>query len=202
MVLNLTINLFLEHLHLLRLLAHFLLIFSPSVSKSLPSFLSKNSFSSGNLYFFVFCSFWPFGWVWLLWSFWGVCSFWPFGWVWLLWSFWGVCSFWSFGWVWFAFGPFEEFVPFGLLDEFDCFGPFEEFVPFGLLDEFGSLLVLLDEFDLLLAFWMSLIALVLLRSLFLLVFWMKFDPFGLLCLSFLPLPSSVFSTSHAAADYW
>ncbi|ENY53757.1 Hypothetical protein, predicted transmembrane protein [Metamycoplasma alkalescens 14918] len=64
--------------------------FSPSVSKSLPSFLSKNSFSLGNLYFFVF---WFFG----LFE-----EFVPFG-------FFGLFE--EFG----CFGPFEKFVPFGLL---------------------------------------------------------------------------------------
>nr|WP_307927343.1 hypothetical protein [Mycoplasmopsis bovis] len=168
-------------------------IFSPSVSKSLSSFLSKNSFSLGNLYFFVFRFF----------------EFVPFG---LLEEF--GC-----------FGPFEEFVPFGFLGFFS--GLFEEFVPFGLLEEFGWLLVLLRSLFLLVFwgffsgpfeefvpfgfFWSFS---VLLRSLFLLVFWKslgcfgpfeEFVPFGLLervwsswsfVSEFAPVPSSVFSTSH------
>ncbi len=162
-------------------------IFSPSVSKSLSSFLSKNSFSLGNLYFFVFRSFWSFE-EFVLWSFWGFVPFGlleefgcfgpfegfdPFGFLGFgsFWSFWGVCSFWFFG---FFSGPFEEFVPFGLFLVFSvllrslfllvfwkslgCFGPFEEFVPFGLLERVWSSWSFVSEFA--------------------------------------PVPSSVFSTSH------
>ncbi len=77
----------------------------------------------------------------------------------MLWSFWGVCSFWFFG------GFFR--------------GPFEEFVPFGLLEEFGWLLVLFRKFVRFWSFWRSLFPFwffwvfsVLLR-----VFWCFFGPF-------------------------
>nr|WP_307927570.1 hypothetical protein [Mycoplasmopsis bovis] len=160
--------------------------------------MSKNSFSLGNLYFFVF-GFVPFG------LFGGVCCFGPFEefvpfgfleefvfvvllrslfllvfWKSLVrfWSFSGVCSLLVFLeefvpflvllrifgpfevlLVFFGlFGPFEEFVPFGLLEEFGCFGPFEEFVPFGLLERVWSSWSFVSEFA--------------------------------------PVPSSVFSTSH------
>ncbi len=180
-------------------------IFSPSVSKSLSSFLSKNSFSLGNLYFF-FCYF--------------VCSFWSFGRVWValvflrslfLLVFWGFFS-----------GPFEEFVPFGLLEEFGwllvLFRKFgwllvflEEFVPFLVFLGFSVLLRSpfwffgpFRSFWGVCSFWSFgrvWVALVLLRSLFLLVFWKEFGPLGLLCLSLLPY-LLLFSLHHMSSDYW
>ncbi len=52
----------------------------------------------------------------------------------------------SFG--FFLFGlSFEEFVPFGFLEEFGCLcGPFEEFVPFGLLERVWSSWSFVSEF--------------------------------------------------------
>ncbi len=181
---------------LAKLLAHFLLIFSPSVSKSLSSFLSKNSFSLGNLYFF--CIFVPFG---FLEEFVALV---------LLRSLF-LLVFW-----WFFSGPFEEFVPFGLLEEFGSFWSFSGvWVAFGLFGGVCSLLVLLSIFGPfersfcffgpfrsfwgVCSFWSFgrvWLLLVLLRSLFLLVFWKEVWSSWSFVSEFAPVPSSVFSTSH------
>nr|WP_307938245.1 hypothetical protein [Mycoplasmopsis bovis] len=119
--------------------------------------------------FGLFEEFVPFGFLGVFFgSFWGVCSFWSFGRVWLAFGpFQEVCLLLvfleefvpflvflvfsvllreSFLCFLVLFGPFEEFVPFGLLEEFGCFGPFEEFVPFGLLERVWSSWSFVSEF--------------------------------------------------------
>ncbi len=188
---------------LAKLSSSFFAIFSPSVSKSLSSFLSKNSFSLGNLYFFLY-SFVPFG---LLEEF----------------GCFGLFEeFVPFGFLGFFSGPFEEFVPFGLLEEFGwllvLFRKFVRFwsfwrslFPFWFFWVFSVLLeVFLVFFGPFRSFWgvcsfwsfgRVWVALVLLRSLFLLVFWKEFGPLGLLCLSLLPY-LLLFSLHHMSSDYW
>ncbi len=70
----------------------------------------------------------------------------------MLWSFWGVCSFWFFGGVCFR-GPFEEFVPFGLLEEFgSLLVLFRSLFAFGL---FGGVCSLFGPFEDFRSFWGS-----------------------------------------------